>query len=139
MSTPNIARKADRTVYAALDWSHIYDLVQEHGLPASTFYRVVFAKVAAPQMHAAGRIPCLSTFMAHMAEERRRRGAAPAGSGECTVRVARLPDEAFGPAECAGEVRIEAAGATVSFSSAEPALSAALAAAQLMKLMGGAA
>lgn len=139
MSTSQHAGAGNHAIYRALDWGRIYDLVQEHGLPASAFYRAVFVKEAAPLLHAAGRIPCLSTFMAHMAEERRRRSAAPAGSSECTVRVARLPDEAFGPAECQGEVRIEAAGATVSFSSAEPALSAALAAAQLMRLMGGAA
>lgn len=137
MNTSQRTGVSTHAIYRALDWGRIYDLYAASGLPLRAFYRTGFMEEAAPRLRKLGRIPCLDTFKAHMAEEVRRREAAAAGS--CEVRVARLPDEAFGPAECQGEVRIEAAGATVSFCSAEPALSAALAAAQLMKLMGGAA
>ncbi len=136
MNTSQRTGAGNHAFYQVLDWSRIYDLYAASGLTLRGFYRTGFMSEAAPKLKAVGRIPSVATFISHMASERRRREAAAAGS--CEVRVARLPDEAFGPAECQGEVRIEAAGATVSFSSAESALSAALAAAQLMKLMGGA-
>jgi len=138
MSTSSNKGAGGHAIYRSLDWGRIYELYAAGGRTLRDFYRTTFMSVAGPELKQLGRVPSLSCFKAHMAREARRRGLAPVAPDDCAVRVARIPDEAFGEAGWTGEVRIDAAGASVSFSSAQPELSAALAAAHLMRLMGGA-